>query len=190
MPRRRGEEHERIRAFFALEIGDGARRAVAALVRELGAAEHGKNVRWVREENLHVTLRFLGNVGADLVPTLVEGAREASRGLAPFELAIGGFSWLGRRVAVLDVGPAEPLEALAGAAERAAVAAGLPPERRPFRSHLTLGRVRRRPLPAVTSAVTAVTEPFRVEEMVLFQSRLQPAGAKYTPLERIPIGGA
>jgi len=188
VPRRRGEEHERIRAFFALEIPAEARRVVAGLARELRSEPHGDNVRWVREENLHVTLRFLGDVDAGLVPALVTGAREETRALAPFTLALGGFSWLGSRVAVLDVAPAEPLEALAAALERAAVAAGLPPERRPFRSHLTLGRVRRRPLPAVTSAVTAVAEPFRVEEMVLFQSRLQRAGAQYTPLERIPLG--
>lgn len=194
MPRRRGEEENgpaaTLRAFLALELSPGARRAAAALVDRLRTAPGGDRVRWVRPENLHVTLRFLGNVGRDRVPALAQGVRGEVSGLAPFELRLGAPGWLSGRVVFLEIEPREPLVALAAAVERGVVAAGAEPEERPFRPHLTLGRMRRRGRPGVTSAVTAGSDPFAVEEVVLFESRLQPTGAHYTARERIALGGA
>ena len=69
------------------------------------------------------------------------------------------------------------------------VAAGFEPEKRGFRSHLTLGRVRGRELPDVAGVAPPPPTPFEVAEAVLFRSDLGPRGAKYTPLERIALGG-
>lgn len=184
------ERDVRIRAFFAVEMGEAARRAAAELARALRDAPGGDAVRWVRAENLHVTLRFLGPVEPARVPELVARVREEVAGTPPFELALGRLESLSGRVLVLALEPRAPLAALAGAVERGVVAAGLPPESRPFRGHLTLGRLRGRRLPTVTAAVTPGRHPFPVREAVLFQSRPGPGGSQYTALERIALEAA
>ena len=78
---------------------------------------------------------------------------------------------------------------LAERVERAVVSAGLPAERRRFRAHLTLGRVRNRSFPSVGDEPAPDCPAFPVEEIVLFQSELLPSGAVYTPLECIPLRG-
>ncbi len=182
-----------VRAFFAIDLDERARRAAVAVADRLRAAAHGDAVRWVRGETLHVTLRFLGELELARVARLARCVREQTAALDPFRLELGGarlFPSRRRPVAVvLDVGPAEPLEALAGAVERGVVAAGFGPESRRFNAHLTLGRVRGRRFPRVTGEVTAGGENCPVTEVVLFQSELQPQGAHYTPIERAPLGG-
>jgi len=132
------------------------------------------------------------------VPELVREVAAATRGAQRFALALGDVAAFpsARRpkVIAVGVGPEAPLAALAAAVERGVVAAGFPAEPRPFRPHLTLGRAHRgrRPrlpdLAGVTASVTAVSEAWDVTETVLFRSDLTPGGARYAPLERIPIG--
>ena len=90
----------------------------------------------------------------------------------------------------LELAPVEPLAALACAVERGVVAAGCAPEPRPFRAHLTLGRVRERGTPPALTGLAVPPAVFDVTESVLFASELHPSGSRYTPLERVPLGGA
>jgi 2'-5' RNA ligase len=177
-----------------VEISAPARAAAAALARVLRRQPGGDAVRWVREESLHVTLRFLGSVDVDRLTGLVERVREQTAQIAPFRLRLGparAFPSPRRpRVIALDVEPAAPVEALAAAVERGVVAADFPPEERAFRPHLTLGRVKGRAgrLLDVTAPDTAPDDAWDVTETVLFRSDLGRSGAKYTPLERTPLG--
>jgi 2'-5' RNA ligase len=183
-----------IRAFFAVELDAPARAAAAALLRALRAEPGGDAVSWVRPESLHVTLRFLGNVERARIPALARAVAERTAPLAPFRIRFGevsGFPSPRRpRVVALALAPEAPLVELAAAVERGVVAAGLPAEDRPFRAHLTLGRVRggRRPVP-VTAPVTAAGQAFDVAEAVLFRSELGRSGSRYTALERMPLAG-
>jgi 2'-5' RNA ligase len=183
-----------LRLFFALELGAAARAraaAVAAALRE----PCGSEVRWVREESLHVTLRFLGSVDPARVEDLAREVGLATRSVAPFSASLAGVlvfpSPRRPRVIALGLEPREALAALAAGVERGAVAAGFEPEERPFRPHLTLGRVRdprRFSLAAgVTGSVTAAGDAWDVMETVLFRSDLARSGARYTPLARIPL---
>ncbi len=169
------------------------RRAAAAVCQALRAAAGGTDVRWVRPEALHVTLRFLGQLETSRLPALVESVAAAVAGSAPFRLELGAvqlFPGPGRpRVVALEVGPEAPLAALAAAVERGVVAAGCEPEPRRFRPHLTLGRVRALAAPDLASAPSSPS-PFEVTEAVLFRSDLGPRGAQHTPLERMPLGGS
>ena len=182
----------RIRAFLAVEIGEVARRSAADVSRSLRSRPGGDAVRWVRPESLHITLRFLGDVEPAIVPKLVACVAEGVRGLECFEarlVGVHGFPSARRpRVVVLDVAPREPLEALAAAVERGALAAGFAPESRPFRPHLTLGRVRDPAAPDLEGAPEPALAPFPVREAVLFRSELRQSGARYTPLERMALG--
>ena len=178
-----------LRTFFAVELGDAARRAAAALARELAEQAGGDAVRWVRPEAYHVTLRFLGPTPRERIASLVAAVRGEMAALAPFELRVGALeglpSWRRPRVIALDVEPREPLAQLAAAVERGVVAAGFAPEARAFRGHLTLGRVER---PGAARALRGSCDaaPFPVDALAFFRSE---SGSRYTRLERIALAG-
>jgi 2'-5' RNA ligase len=184
---------EQVRSFFAVALPEGVRAAAAGLAGRLREAERGEGVRWVRSEGYHLTLRFLGNVDRDAIAELAERVAEEISPSPPFAAYLGRASVFpsprNPRVIALAVEPEAPLASLAEGIERVVVAAGFKPERRRFRAHLTLGRVRNRRFPAVSGAASVDSSAFRVEEVILFQSELQRSGAVYTPLERIALRG-
>lgn len=190
---RRAEPEDRIRAFFAIDLDDGARQAAWDLLRALREAPGGDDVRWVRREALHVTLRFLGNIAPEQVAPLAAAVGDEVAGTPPFAMTLGDarlFPTPRRpRVVVLEVGPEPELQELAAAVERGTSACGFAPEERSFRAHLTLGRIKRGrgPAPGDLSAPAGTASP--VEEVVLFRSELQRSGAQYTPLEHVALGG-
>ena len=179
---------EAVRAFVALELDAAARQRVAELTQRLRPLLPG--ARWVAVENLHLTLRFLGPSRPDalarIAPDLDRAAAACPPCTAPMP-GLGMFPERGRpRVLWLDLALPEPILALQAACERAAVAAGFERESRPFRSHLTLARLRDGerpgplPLPELGEA--------RLERVRLFRSELRPQGPLYTVLGTFPLG--
>ena len=181
-----------IRAFIAIDLDSAVRTAVSAVLAHLRQQLRADEVRWVRAEALHMTLRFLGNIGPEQVAPLARQVSAELESIAPFEMLLGAVhlfpSARRPRVVALEVGPLAPLEALAAAVECGTRAVGFEPEERRFRAHLTLGRLRgRRGLETGDFSVpdgTAVT----VSDTVLFQSVLGRDRAEYTPLERMQLG--
>ncbi len=184
-----------MRAFFAVELSPGAHETVArglgGLRRRLGQA------RWVRAEGLHITLRFLGEQSGDLLEHVAADAAAALAGEAPVEVALGGGGFFPheRRPRVAWLGGVAPgMERWAAAIERCATAAGLEPEPRAFTPHVTLARLDR-PWGAgeVETFRVAVGKwrlaPYTAREVVLFASDLRPAGAVYTAVRRLAVGG-
>lgn len=184
---------EQVRSFFAVALSQEAREAAAQLAGRLRASERGEGVRWVRPEAYHLTLRFLGSVARQSIAELAERVAEQVAPLAPFAMHLGDAlvfpSPRNPRVIALAVEPEAILTSLAERVERGVVAAGLPAERRRFRAHLTLGRVRNRRFPSVAGEAVIDSPASPVGEIVLFQSDLQRTGAVYTPLERIALRG-
>jgi 2'-5' RNA ligase len=193
-----------IRTFFAVDLDDATRAAASDVASALRAGPDGGEVRWVRPESLHVTLRFLGEIDAGRVPELTSRVREQTEELSPFRMRLGEprpFPSLRRpTVVVLDVTPEELFRELAAAVERGVVAAGFAPETRAFHPHLTLGRVQRqrrlggdrrrtgRRFSTGMDVAAPADVACDVTESVLFRSELTPSGARYTALERIPLG--
>ena len=138
-----------------------------------------KGVRFVRPENWHITLRFIGNADPGAVIDALRGA--------PYEAARAR---LGPAVDVIAeralVVPVDGLAPLAGDVRNRTKGIG-EPERRRFIGHLTLARVKSRvPMPRVLGML--VRAEFDVEEIALVQSRLDPQGAQYETLETWPVG--
>jgi 2'-5' RNA ligase len=179
-----------VRAFFAWEPPETAKDALGALARELRARPDGDAVRWVRPEGYHVTLRFLGNVPVTELPTLAKSVEGALAGAAPFPVTFGAAhafpSVRQPRVVVIELAPEALLAALAERVEAGVVAAGLPAERRRFRAHLTLGRVRGRRVPALDAPAPAAGA-LEVRDVVLFRSDLGEGGSRYSPLAQLPL---
>ena len=182
-----------IRTFVAIDLDSEARRAAADWLSRLRAEPDASAVRWVRPEALHVTLRFLGNIEAGRVAALARAVGAEVARIAPFELALGApklFPSARRpRVVALALEPEAGVAELAAAVERGVVAEGCEPEARRFRAHLTLGRIPGQSAPALPAAAGAKQARLRVGEVVLFRSDLSRSGARYTPLERMPLGG-
>ncbi len=138
-----------------------------------------------------MTLRFLGQATSEQIARLLALLEPAARAAGPIDATVAGLGLFPERgapgVLWLGISAEEPLAQLQAACEGAAVAAGFPPERRPFRAHLTLGRWRDRvPRPALPPVDLG---PTRFSTLALFKSELRPSGAVYTELGRCPLEG-
>jgi RNA 2',3'-cyclic 3'-phosphodiesterase len=180
----------RIRAFVALELDADVRARIGGLIAQLRPSI--TRVRWLEPDALHVTVRFLGYAPAaalvELQGPLAEAAARCPPAQAPVR-GLGLFPERGRpRVLWLGVAVPPAFAGLQAECERAAVAAGFPPEPRAFRPHLTLARwsqLDRRPaLPPVDLGLA------RLERLVLFRSEPRRGGSVYTPLAAFPLGGS
>jgi RNA 2',3'-cyclic 3'-phosphodiesterase len=184
-----------VRLFVALHISQDIRGAITNLVCELKSLD--ASWKWTRTENLHVTLRFLGEVSPDKLQTVKETLRGVPAEF-PFPL---GFASLGffpnkRRPRVLWVGlDAQPaLAKLAHAIEESLAAVGIPREEREFNPHLTLARGKDGIISPKLNEQIARHEKSSFGEMTatsfhLIESKLKSTGAEYTTLESFP-GGA
>lgn len=183
---------EEVRAFIAIEVPPDAKAFLDRLSSELRRTR--ADVKWVRPEAIHITLKFLGQVRSDLVPVLEQELTPVFSEFSPPELQIrglGAFPNLGRpRVVWAGLNePKRTLPVIAARLDEALERFGFEREKRPFNPHLTLGRVRsnsglsdlietiRRKMDVEGPALTA-------DHAVLFRSILKPAGAEYRGLCR------
>lgn len=187
-----------IRAFLALDPPEEILREIGRIQDRLRKMLHGE-LRWVRLEGIHLTLKFFGDIPESAVEDISAVARRAAAAVGPFELAIGGAGvfpdanrprvvWLGMN------GDVAQLTAFQQGLERALAEIGFPPEERPFRPHLTLGRIKSpKGLTGLAEALEkgkAVTAgSFTASGLNLFQSDLTPRGAVYTRLAAYPFAG-
>lgn len=153
-------------------------------------------MRWVARENLHFTLKFLGSVAGEKVGPIMEALEQPVRAVRRFSVAARGVGVFPdpRRPRVLWVGlEGEALAGLASGVERALEPLGFARERRSFRPHLTIGRWRDsgNSLGGLGREIESWKErefgASWVEEVVLFQSVLEPEGAVYSALGVIPL---
>lgn len=176
------------RLFTAIELPEPLREDLAALEVPLPGAV------WTPEDNLHITLRFAGDVDNRVADEFA--AELDAIELDAFSLrlsGVGAFGGQDPRILYADVAPSPALEALARAHERAARNAGLPPEKRTFKAHVTLARLRRRPVDAVVRFLQRnarfASAPFAVTRFVLMSSRPKTGGGPYVEEASYPLQG-
>lgn len=181
-----------MRAFFAVELPVEARAsAIEAAERLKAVARHG--VRWMALDTLHLTLKFLGEIREDDVPRLIARANAKLAPEQPFGVGLAGYGAFpnAREARALWVGVSEGASALARLARKldsASRAIGAPRERKPFEPHLTLARLRDPQRVELERATPPDSVAWTVSEVVLFESRLSPSGARHVPLARFPLG--
>ena len=178
-----------MRAFVAVFPPPEVRSALAAAARGLPVTGE---VRWVRPANIHLTLKFLGDVPEDDLGRVAEALEPVRDGHEPFEVEPSGFGAFPstRRGRILWAGigeGSERLRALAGDVEASLEPLGFEREARTYFPHVTLGRARGRPV-ALTATETPPTVPgFSVRHMVLVKSVLGEAGTTYSTLATYPL---
>lgn len=190
-----------MRSFIALEMPPQVKDFAAGLIRELKPT--GADVKWVEPANLHLTLKFLGEVDPGATADIITAVERACAGRPPLELAAQGCGafpgprapkvvWLGL------VGGTDPLAGLARAIEAALAPLGFEAEKRAFKPHLTLGRVRRprrggkapstAPLSRALAGLAGVAGPaFRAKGVTLLKSTLTGSGPIHEPLHRVTL---
>jgi len=175
-----------MRLFVAVPLSSPALEEAAGLLRALRARDWP--VRWVRDEGLHITLKFFGDVSPDRLEAIEEVVQFATAGMSPLQLALTGggvFPSAARpRVLRLEVQAGAELELLQDRLERGGEQIGFPPEGRPFRPHVTLGRVRegqRLPAEALRQLeALPAGGSFLADQIVLFESRQTSNGPSYS----------
>lgn len=185
-----------IRAFLAMELSDEIRERYAGLYRS--ARDRVRDLRWVRPENLHITLRFLGDTSEKQVEPLRREIEPALQQVAPFRVSIGEPGCFGPRSVPqvlwysLEEG-VEPLGSLAAELEAAACRSGFPREGKPWRGHITVARNRRKARcddwPGLLSEAGLSGLTFEARAVTLFSSVLGAQGPSYSVLWKAPMSG-
>ncbi len=185
-----------LRCFIAVTLPAPLKQSVGEMMRSLG--ETGADVKWVPEQNLHLTLKFLGAIGEEKIEEMTGALRKKLSPYRPFYITIGGVGCFpgGRHPRVIWVGIQEygPLEDIYREVEGVMKQFGYPPEDRPFSPHLTIGRVRSgKRLAEVLKRLDELRAvdigEFEVKGVTFMKSELKPGGAEYSSLAEIQLEG-
>ncbi len=190
-----------VRTFIAIHLNDTLRDQIEALANELRRRPGGQAARWTPKGNIHLTIKFLGDVERNDLPAVYEAVGRAAAGVTPFAVEVADLGCFPntRRPNIVWVGLQGELAALRRlqqAIEGALEPLGHPRERRPFSPHLTIGRVNRRASAAETAALGQTIASYgpvalgrvAVASVSVVQSDLRPAGPIYTDLSMAPLG--
>lgn len=184
-----------MRCFIAVDLPPPLKAPLASLIRQFAPRSQG--LRWCDESQLHVTLKFLGEVEPVQLSTIRPRLAEIAAGLPAFSLWLGALGCFPspRAPRVLWCGLTDEsnrLSRMAAAMEDCFAKLGFEPEHRPFAAHVTLARVKSLDgatsaravldsMPALPKAVAAI------HHVTLFESRLTPTGARYTTIDRFAV---
>lgn len=189
-------EKSTIRAFLAIGLPDDIKQELAAIGRDLELLVPNKAIRWVPPENIHLTLRFLGDTRLEILSEVSEGMVDVCRDFHPFLLSlnkIGCFPNPRRpRIVWVDVeGNLNALQSIQKRIGQVLEPLGWDIERRKFHPHLTVGRVKnslhvansRLPWGKETRPVS-----FTVDAVTLYESVLKSSGAIYSVRDQYKLG--
>jgi 2'-5' RNA ligase len=178
-----------IRTFIAVELSDGIKREIGRVISELKRS--GENIKWVKPGNMHITLKFLGNVKEEKIPQINNKLIAVSKEFGAFDINIhetGVFpGWRNPRVlwAGIDSGK-ERLKSLSERIEAGMMDIGFEKEKREFKAHLTIGRVKhiknKKKFEQIVSSTRFTKVFMRISEICVFKSTLTPLGAVYEKL--------
>jgi 2'-5' RNA ligase len=186
-----------IRAFIAFDLPDDVLETISEIQKQL--QKKGLKLRWVSVCNIHLTVKFIGDLPADRIDRVAHIMSESAERFSPITIhasGMGVFPGL-RRPNVLWMGIRGEMDLLIcfqKTLDENLERIGIRAEKRPFRGHLTIGRVKGDPDMELLKESLRLfddfqTRPFTIKEVKLFQSELTPAGAVYTCIKSIALSG-
>lgn len=189
-----------LRAFIAIEIPEEIKKQIASQTAGLRQML-GRSVRWVNPENIHLTLKFLGDISPANIDSLTRALKTEFRQFLPFEISVdnlGAFPNLHRpRIIWIGLNAPADLARLQHQLEAATTRLGYAGDDKPFSPHLTIGRIREKLSTDETQALRSALEnarvgplgQFAVKSVNLFQSELKAGGPVYTCISTAVLGG-
>ncbi len=189
-----------VRSFIAIELPDSLFGQLEQVSDNLQELLEGMPIRWIAVPNIHLTLKFLGDVSEKNIPMIKEILKTEAASHKHFEVSVGGFgvfpNFTRPRVIWVGVEAPDELENLQRRIDVETARLGYVPDRRKFNPHLTLGRVSRNANPKEVRSISVVLRKqrvgflgaVRISEVNLFRSDLGPRGAVYTKMFTAPIG--
>ena len=188
----------KIRSFLAFELPLEIKNMVARVSGEL--RQSTLKARWVKVDNIHLTVVFMGNIETGDIPAIARGVQGVCQTFGPFDLSLKGIDcfpnrrnprvlWLG-----LD-GDLEPMSDFRDALQEHLTGFGIKEEKRKFKPHLTLARFRKpKKMDSEEDQLLSKYEDLSssvcsLKELILFKSDLKPTGAVYTKVEAWPLTG-
>ncbi len=186
---------ELIRAFIAVELSEQVKKEIIRVVGIL--KKNGENIKWVRPENMHLTLKFLGNVKKDRIPEITRKMEEAAKGIKAFDIRVNGIGafpdMLRARVlwAGIDNLGGKILELLAEKIDEKIILTENGTEKHVFKPHLTIGRVKhiknRKGFGKAAADINIKPVSMGISCICLFSSRLTPSGPEYEKLSVVEL---
>ena len=184
------------RVFCAVELPAQVRKQLEEHILKLRKAVPDVAASWSRVENIHLTLKFFGNVALDRIPVISAAASRAVAEFSTFPIGVGDTGVFPKpsRAQVLWIGVSDPsgkLSALQERLENEGATEGFSKEDRAYRPHLTLARIRRpegaRRLADAHLQINFPVTEVELNELVVFRGELSPKGSKYTAISKHPI---
>jgi len=182
-----------MRLFFAILLPEPVIKDLHLLVKPLKKQLHKEDIRWIKPENLHLTLRFMGAVAEQDLAKLITAVSETVLGVKPFAIKLSDVSLFPseKRPKVLSIVVInQELDQLAQLIEEAIVNAGFVAANKPFRSHISFAYVKRssRRLENAVHASTIKANKILVEHFELMQSFTYETGAEYQVIKQFHLG--
>ena len=187
-----------IRSFLAFELPADIKRVITEVSR--AGRELPLDLRWVKRDNIHLTVVFMGNVPEEKIQSIGESVKKVCTGTDPFDVSPGSLGFFGNRrhPRVLWIGlngEVNRMGRFRDALQKCLKPYGIKTERRPFKPHLTLGRFKKgaRPWPHLDQMIWEYADikgrVCSLGDLVLFKSDLTSGEAVYTKLDTWPLGG-
>lgn len=185
-----------IRSFIAIEISGDARGEMKRVIGQFKSS--AADVKWVNPDTVHLTLKFLGDVSEEKIEKIKSCLTEIVKNSPSFDIVLGEVGvfpdWKYAKVIWIGVAEgAEKASVLAELIEDSMLEEGFEKEKRPFKCHLTLGRVRgaknKDKLKSTSSSIKVVPVRMNISKVVLFKSELTTEGAIHTPLSEFILAG-
>lgn len=187
---------ETIRTFIAVELPKEIHDKLQQLQNDFRTPM--PDVRWTKPGNIHLTLKFLGDVQISRIDRITSSLMDIGGRFSPFTMSLAGMGAFPnpRKPRIVWVGVekgADTLVEIANSIEASMKQLGFPKEKRPFRPHLTVGRIRQLKNPESMTKALEQSEvgelgEFAVEKVSFIKSQLDPAGSIYTTLVEAPLG--
>lgn len=181
------------RVFFAIELTPDTKKSVSEIIEHLKIKDTQREIRWVKPDNLHITLQFIGNFNLTDTTPLLENAAHALQNINAFDLTFQTLETFSTkhhaRIISLNMDQNEILGQLAKTLGSAITPLGYKVETRPFRAHLTLGRLENTEIDdAFIHIPLNSLNKIAIQEIVLFKSEPSGDGSKYTVLGKVKLG--
>ncbi len=180
-----------IRSFFAIDLPQELQQSMNSIIEQLHT--HNLAIQWVKQHNLHITLQFMKNIQQHDIPVLIKNIRHALQDIPPFEIELDHLELFPEvahpRLMSIALTSDIMLTEIAMRLGQTILTTGYPIETRPFRAHLTLGRLKE--LPPKDFSCMHINLPankkFLVKEILFYQSHRSHEGASYTLIARIAL---